>query len=148
MAKYDIIYSCGHKGEITLFGKTSERERKIAWCENTGLCPECRKIETIKLADKLEKELDLPTVKGVSEKQIAYARSLRYKIANEYKEQIKTIKKERLECAECANITDEQIEKEAYKQPWSIIGAYYFCCVETNAGTIIDKLKESCFLLK
>lgn len=70
MAKYDITYSCGHKGEITLFGKTSERERKIAWYESTGLCPDCKKIETIKLTDKLEKELDLPTIEGVSENRL------------------------------------------------------------------------------
>lgn len=141
MAKYDITYSCGHKGEITLFGKTSERERKIAWYENTGLCPECKKIKTIKLADKLEKELNLPTIEGVSEKQINYARSLRFKIANNYKKEIQQIKKERIECAECANITDEQIREKAYEEPHSIIGAYYFSYLETNAGAIIDNLK-------
>lgn len=141
MAKYDITYSCGHKGEITLFGKISERERKIAWYENTGLCPECKKIETIKLADKLEKELNLPIIEGVSEKQIDYARSLRFKIANNYKKEIQQIKKERIECAECANITDEQIREKAYEEPHSIIGAYYFSYLETNAGAIIDNLK-------
>ncbi len=141
MAKYDITYSCGHKGEITLLGKTSERERKIAWYENTGLCPECKKIETIKLTDKLEKELNLPTIEGVSEKQIDYARSLRFKIANNYKKEIQQIKKERIECAECANITNEQIREKAYKEPHSIIGAYYFSYLETNAGAIIDNLK-------
>lgn len=141
MAKYDITYSCGHKGEITLFGKTSEREKKISWYESIGLCPECKKIETIKLADKLEKELDLPTIEGVSEKQIDYARSLRFKIANNYKKEIQQIKKERIECAECANITNEQIREKAYEEPHSIIGAYYFNYLETNAGAIIDNLK-------
>lgn len=27
--KYDITYSCGHEGTVDLWGKVSERERKI-----------------------------------------------------------------------------------------------------------------------
>lgn len=141
MAKYDITFSCGHTGTIELFGKTSERERKINYFENHGLCAECRKAEKASLTDTLEQELDLPEIEGVSEKQIAYARSLRYKIANEYKRQIETIKKERIECTECANITDEQIKNKACEKPHSIIGAYYFSVIETNAAKIIEALK-------
>ena len=145
MAKYDITYSCGHKGEVILVGKTAERKRRIEWYESTGLCPECRKTEIVKLADKLEKELNLPTIEGVSKKQIDYARSLRFKIANNYKKEIQQIKKERIECA---NITDEQIKEKAYEEPHSIIGAYYFSYLETNAGIIIDNLKEEYLILR
>ncbi len=44
MAKYKVNYSCGH-GSITkeLFGKNSERERKIEWMESTFVCPDCYK---------------------------------------------------------------------------------------------------------
>ena len=31
MAKYDVTYACGHTETVNLYGKTSERERKIYW---------------------------------------------------------------------------------------------------------------------
>lgn len=43
--KYTITFSCGHDGELDLSGNESERERKIAWYENQGLCPECYKAK-------------------------------------------------------------------------------------------------------
>ena len=43
MAKYDITYSCGHEGTVQLFGKNEERDRKIKYYEEFGLCPECYK---------------------------------------------------------------------------------------------------------
>lgn len=43
--KYTITYSCGHGGTIELFGKSAERERRIEWLENNGLCPDCYKAE-------------------------------------------------------------------------------------------------------
>lgn len=53
MAKYDVTYSCGHEGTVDLFSKTSERERKLAWYEHTGVCPECYKKQQ---REKEEKE--------------------------------------------------------------------------------------------
>ena len=41
--KYEVNFSCGHKEEIALFGKTSERERKIAYFEKSGICSCCYK---------------------------------------------------------------------------------------------------------
>lgn len=41
MAKYTINHKCGHTSEVRLFGKVSERERKIAWLESQE-CRECR----------------------------------------------------------------------------------------------------------
>ena len=29
--KYNIEYSCGHKGTVELFGPTKDRESKIEW---------------------------------------------------------------------------------------------------------------------
>lgn len=43
MAKYTITMSCGHEDTIALFGKGSERERKIEYYKNHGLCKECYK---------------------------------------------------------------------------------------------------------
>jgi len=41
MAKYEVTYACGHKGEVNLFGSHRSRESKIAWYADCCLCPEC-----------------------------------------------------------------------------------------------------------
>mgnify|MGYP000978059085 CR=1 FL=1 len=43
--KYDITYSCGHEGVVELFGKSSARESKLAWYQNTAVCPKCYAAE-------------------------------------------------------------------------------------------------------
>lgn len=40
MAKYDVTYKCAHEGTVELFGKTTDRMKKIEWMEE-NLCPEC-----------------------------------------------------------------------------------------------------------
>lgn len=47
--KYDVTYSCGHDGVVSLLGEGAERERKLAWYADCGLCPECYKAQ---LAEK------------------------------------------------------------------------------------------------
>ena len=42
--KTTITYACGHTEEIVVFGKRSERERRIAYLESQ-LCAECRARE-------------------------------------------------------------------------------------------------------
>lgn len=39
--KYDIKFSCGHTETVQLFGKESERYRKIAFFEEQGQCSCC-----------------------------------------------------------------------------------------------------------
>ena len=75
MAKYNITYSCGHEGTVQLFGKSEERERKIKYYEEFGLCAECYKKqkqeENAKLgfliggsvADTLSEKGDLPVLR-------------------------------------------------------------------------------------
>jgi len=48
MAKYEAKFSCGHTAEVTLFGPHAERERKLAWYAESGLCPECYKAKSPK----------------------------------------------------------------------------------------------------
>ncbi|MGI6117852.1 MAG: hypothetical protein ACOYBC_05625 [Bilifractor sp.] len=83
MAQYDVTFSCGHTATIQLFGKEADRQRKIKWFEENGLCPECYRAQ--KEAEKKEqaeadaKEADalgLAELTG-SEKQIAWANSIR-----------------------------------------------------------------------
>ena len=80
MAKYDVVCSCGHEETIVLYGKSSERERKIEWLENYGLCSECYKAQMQKHEEtsrKARKEaFNLPTLEG-SPKQVAWAEKIR-----------------------------------------------------------------------
>ena len=48
MAKYNVKFSCGHVGEVKLFGPYAERDRKLAWYAESGLCPECYKAQAPK----------------------------------------------------------------------------------------------------
>ena len=44
MAQYTYPYRCGHgSGTVRLYGKESERQRKLAWYANTFVCLECYK---------------------------------------------------------------------------------------------------------
>lgn len=43
--KYEVKFSCGHEGVVDLVGKTDSRERRIAYLEAYGLCPECYKAQ-------------------------------------------------------------------------------------------------------
>lgn len=89
--KYDVKFSCGHTHTVEIFGSGKDRERKIEWYENEGLCPDCYKTQqqAIRQAEKEKEEAELkenfsslPEIQGVSEKQIAYATNLRRKFLN------------------------------------------------------------------
>lgn len=43
MAKYTITMSCGHEDTIELFGKEIDRQRKLGYFKESGLCKECYK---------------------------------------------------------------------------------------------------------
>jgi hypothetical protein len=87
MAKYTVTFSCGHTEVIELVGKVSERERKIAYFEQSGICSECYKAQqaVIKVA-KLDayKAANLPDLVG-SPKQIAWGDKIRAAAYAEYK---------------------------------------------------------------
>ena len=76
MAKYDVVFSCGHEERIDLFGKGSDRERKIAWFEKHGLCSACYKAEQQAKAAVRAAAWELPALTGTP-KQIAWAERIR-----------------------------------------------------------------------
>jgi len=41
MATYNVTYSCGHEGELQLYGPHKERERKLDYFRKHGLCKAC-----------------------------------------------------------------------------------------------------------
>lgn len=49
MAKYTYTYACGHgHGEIQLFGKNDERERRLIWMSENMVCKDCYKAAKVK----------------------------------------------------------------------------------------------------
>lgn len=85
--KYDIVYACGHAGVIQIYGKSTDRDRKIKWMETNCLCPNCQANENKKRTEIAIKEmagLNLPTLTG-SQKQIDWAVVIRAKRIEEAK---------------------------------------------------------------
>lgn len=63
MAKYTIKYACGHGSHVEqLFGKTSERERRIEWEEKNRSCPECYKAQLLEADEKAEPRASVSVV--------------------------------------------------------------------------------------
>lgn len=78
MAKYDVTYTCGHKGEITLFGNHRDREWRRGQ-EEAKLCPECYKLERERQNAKAAEEnvaSGLPAMVGTLN-QVAWAERIR-----------------------------------------------------------------------
>jgi len=51
MVKYYVKHACGHEVQGDLYGKSTDRERKLEWLETT-LCPECYAREQAQKANK------------------------------------------------------------------------------------------------
>lgn len=75
MAKYYITHSCGHEHEYSLFGRHSERDRKIEWLEGQD-CPACRRKAEEEAAKAATEGMELAQLIG-SPKQIAWAETIR-----------------------------------------------------------------------
>lgn len=90
MAWYYGTFSCGHEGRVNIIGPAKDREWKKERAFS-GLCPECykkksdeeREKRNIEAAKK-SSEMELPELTG-SEKQIAWANTLRLKVFEKYK---------------------------------------------------------------
>lgn len=77
--KYTVKMSCGHEVTVELFGKSADRERKIAYYEAHGLCDECAaKMRAERNAQNAMQDSQdgLPVLTG-SDKQIAWAHTIR-----------------------------------------------------------------------
>lgn len=83
-----VTYSCGHTGEVQLFGSNKDRERKIKWYEESALCPECYKQQQEERGKELAAEYNLPEITGVSDKQIAFAETLRTRYLLNYEAEL------------------------------------------------------------
>jgi hypothetical protein len=83
MATKKITYSCGHDGELSLFGTTKDRDRKIEWAETKGLCGECFKAEKRKQADAAGPSMIVRRIAAfdpIAESEVYAARAIRHQI--------------------------------------------------------------------
>ena len=83
MAKYDVKFSCGHEGTVELFGKSADRERKIAYFEKHGVCSECYKMQQAAAVAEKTAAWELPELTGTP-KQIAWAERIRAEVFDKY----------------------------------------------------------------
>ena len=90
--KVNIKYSCGHEGILEVFGKAEERERKIKYFEEFGLCPSCYKAEKSSEEREVAEKHKLPGLKG-SEKQISRASNIRKGLIEKFEEEKQAIRK-------------------------------------------------------
>ena len=73
MAKYQVTYACGHTETTELFGKHTDREKRLAYLSTID-CPECYSRKQIEAAKA--KSIGFPGLIG-TEKQINWANQIR-----------------------------------------------------------------------
>lgn len=99
MAKYDITYSCGHQGTVNIVGPVKDRESKKKWYEEEAVCPECYKKLKEENRQKINKESkEKNAEKGFtnlegSEKQVAWAETIRANFVKEMEKSFEEILK-------------------------------------------------------
>lgn len=130
MAKYTVTYKCGHTRTVELFGRESERDRKIAWYKEFCSCPECYAAEQAAKREAEAQKYALPELVG-TEKQVAWAEKIRSKFIETRDEQAKYNEK----LYETPNVPKEQIEQ--HKRLFADFCKEYFG--ETKASVWIDR---------
>ena len=146
-----VTFSCGHTGEVQLFGSNKDRERKIKWYEKEALCPECYKKQQEERGKALAAEYNLPEITGVSDKQIAFAESLRgrYLTSSEYEikklteimHELRTEHRAELDAmlAKLGQTEDEFFAQRSHKRG---LGKAYTVLTTGEARQIIDALNN------
>lgn len=134
MAKYTVTYKCGHTGTVELFGKESERRRKIAFYEENYICPECYEAEQAAKCAAEEQKYVFPELIG-SERQIAWAKTIRLKFVTLRENQAKMNEKR------YANTQASQEDIEKHKAMFKAFCDEFFG--ETSAKVWIDDRRDN-----
>jgi hypothetical protein len=101
--KYDITHTCGHKATHNMYGKSTERERKIAWLKEQP-CLACKRSQEATQALDQANQDGLPELTG-TEKQIAWA----LKIRSEKLASLRDYRANMLKRAQAANVSDRAL---------------------------------------
>lgn len=152
MAKGRITLNCSNCGTPVEMSRTFNSRREAdRWEEqmtdSTTLCKDCYRKEQNAKAEKATKDLELPAIEGVSEKQVTYAENLRRRLlagANESivntKDLIERIPEEKiLEVAKKYD-GDRHVGLLKLAERYGL-GHYYVALYYTNASDIIDYLR-------
>lgn len=148
--KYDITYSCGHTATIQLYGSTAERERKTAWMEREGLCPDCyreqQQEENARKAKEALEGISLPELTGTP-KQIAYAMSRRDEFISGFgADAVKHIYHLEHLDGEEAKKAQQELDAQGIDYETAMAAVYSkhkkatACLHETDAGKLLDIL--------
>lgn len=158
MARAIATCTCKHCGKtfekVKFCANRTEADSFEAWAkDNCNECPDCFKARMQKMDDEFYAKYQLPEIKGVSEKQVAYAESLRKKLIVSYKadsnflDRIPKIVKD-LESDKFKEVADAHFDgdiekaKTAYfstrKSTYCLVVAF----TESDARTIIEALKS------
>ncbi len=108
-----VTYSCGHEGEIEVYGKADKRNYVVSMKER-NLCPDCYKKQQQEITRKETKESGFPELNG-SEKQISWANQIRIKASKEFSDKernARQLKLLKLIKRVPEETTIEEIEKE------------------------------------
>ncbi|MFD1674305.1 hypothetical protein [Alicyclobacillus fodiniaquatilis] len=85
MAKYYPTFSCWHQDEVVLFGPEKERDRKLQWFRESGLCPQCYKAKQVAEVERGSE--GLPPL-SETDKQIQWAEKIRVDVIGYVKNKI------------------------------------------------------------
>lgn len=107
-----VLYSCGHKAHVTLYGNSEQQELKRQWCAEAGLCPDCyaeqMKKDRAALVAMRKEQYSLPDLEG-SEKQIAWAEKIR-NAGIDLLEQVTVVSEEQI-IADCPTYVEQAIRE-------------------------------------
>lgn len=144
---------CGKQFEKVAFRRNrAEADSFVVWAEhNIDQCPECYKSaqEAVeeKMFDALNEQYNFPAIVGVSDKQKAYADTLRNRYVTGNTEMLARVKQmiydssdEIAKMADETGKTEDAIIREALKHHCSMFPAY-IVMTSTDASEIIDTLR-------
>jgi len=114
MASYKVNHTCGHVVSHNLVGPHRYRESRLAYLER-GECFDCFKQHSTEVAKEQAEELELPQLVG-TEKQVAWAETLRIEKLNDIDTTVERLKQSK-EYAQIL-VAVEEISNETSAKKW------------------------------
>lgn len=134
MAKYKITYKCGHEEEMQLFGKSDDRQRRIAYYKTID-CPHCQAEQAL----KEDAAYGLLPLQG-TDKQIVRASEIRRGALKNIEDVLPLIS--RPDLAEAARKIILAQDNALF---WSTYG-YYFTAGKQGILDLINKMYKPLFV--
>lgn len=136
----EVNLICSYCGcNYTIKKEFADRSRGISWSgyivkSKNSMCSECYNKLLLQKIDKCEQMFALPVIQGKSEKQIAYARKLRYKVITDNIRAIDAFKSMYSDISKLSSEELRAVSKEQYD-------TVYYTLISNSAKDIIVHLK-------